>query len=104
MVGICHCSRCRKVGSSTYAYVRAEAFSWVAGRGRVKRYRPPPPFAFDRCFCKTCGTALGDPFGGRILAISADCLDDELGLVVDFHEYRSDRPAWRRACRPGEEA
>lgn len=94
MVGVCHCSRCRKAGSSAYAYVRAEAFSWVAGRALVTRYRPRPPFAFDRCFCRRCGASLGDPFSGRIVAIAAACLDDDLGLTANFHEHRPNQPSW----------
>ncbi len=97
MVGVCHCSRCRKAGSSAYAYVRTEAFCWVAGRDLVARYAPKPPLRFNRCFCARCGTALGDPFSGRILAIAANCLDDDPGLAPDFHEYRPDSPSWCRA-------
>lgn len=87
MIGVCHCSRCRKAGSSVYAYVRAEAFCWVAGRQFVTRYAPEPPHRFNRCFCARCGAALGDPFSGRILAIAAGCLDDGPVLSPDFHEY-----------------
>ncbi|AAK23493.1 hypothetical protein CC_1514 [Caulobacter vibrioides CB15] len=96
MVGVCHCSRCRKAGSSVYAYVRAEAFFWVAGRDLVARYAPTPPLRFNRCFCARCGTALGDPFSGRVLAIAASCLDDGVRLTPDFHEYVADSPSWRR--------
>jgi len=95
MVGLCHCSRCRKAGSSVYAYVRVEAFSWVSGRNLVARYAPQPPHRFNRCFCGRCGTALGDPFSGRILAIAAGCLDEVPSLTPDFHEYVADQRTWR---------
>ena len=72
LMGTCHCSRCRKAGSGVYAYVRAEAFHWLAGEDLLTRYRPKPPFRFTRSFCKRCGTSLGDPDSGRILAIAGD--------------------------------
>ncbi|WP_297510850.1 GFA family protein [uncultured Caulobacter sp.] len=94
MVGACHCSRCRKVGSTVYAYVRAEAFHWVAGRHLLVRYRPKPPFSFNRVFCKRCGASLGDPDSGRVAAIAANCLDMQPSPSPDFHEYAPDAPAW----------
>lgn len=96
LMGLCHCSRCRKAGSSVYAYVRAEAFHWRAGRELLIRHRPGAPFRLTRAFCKRCGTSLGDPESGRILAIAAACLDDEPGASVSFEEYVSDKPRWER--------
>ncbi|MBQ1559961.1 MULTISPECIES: GFA family protein [Caulobacter] len=95
LMGTCHCSRCRKAGSSTYVFVRAEAFSWTAGRDLVTRYRPRPPFRFVRAFCRRCGSALGDPGNGRVFAIAANCLDDDPGIRTGFHEYTPDKPPWR---------
>ena len=94
MLGVCHCSRCRKAGSEAYVYVRAEAFRWLAGRDLLTRYRPKPPHRFTRTFCKRCGASLGDPESGRILAIAANCLDDDPGIPTTFHEYLPDKPAW----------
>jgi len=96
LMGACHCSRCRKAGSGVYAYVRAEAFHWLAGRDLLARYRPKPPFRFTRSFCKRCGTALGVPDSGRILAIAANCLDDDPGVRVSFDEFLPDRPSWEK--------
>ncbi|WP_168072684.1 GFA family protein [Caulobacter sp. SSI4214] len=95
LIGTCHCSRCRKAGSSTYVFVRAEAFSWTAGRDLVTRYHPRPPFRFVRAFCRRCGSALGDPGNGRVFAIAANCLDDDPGIRTGFHEYTPDKPPWR---------
>jgi len=99
MMGTCHCSRCRKSGSETYAYVRAEAFHWLAGQDLLVRYRPRPPFRFTRSFCKRCGTSLGDPESGRILAIAANCLDDDPGAPQSFEEYVPDTPPWEKASK-----
>jgi hypothetical protein len=94
LMGTCHCSRCRKAGSGVYAYVRAEAFHWLAGRELLTHYRPKPPFRLTRSFCKRCGASLGDPESGRILAIAASCLDDDPGVRVSFEEYVPDAPPW----------
>lgn len=96
LVGKCHCSRCRKVGSGVYAYVRAEAFHWLAGRELLARYRPRPPFRLTRSFCRRCGTSLGDPESGRILAIAAACLEEGVRASVSFEEYVADKPPWER--------
>lgn len=97
MMGVCHCSRCRKAGSEVYAYVRAEAFHWLAGRELLTRYHPKPPHRFIRSFCKRCGTSLGDPESGRILAIAAACLDGDPGVRPIFHEYAPDAPPWGKS-------
>lgn len=99
LMGTCHCSRCRKAGSGVYAYVRAEAFHWLAGQALLTRYRPKPPFRFVRTFCKRCGTSLGDPDSGRILAIAAAALDDDPGVAPSFDEYLPDRPRWAMRCK-----
>ncbi len=98
MMGACHCSRCRKAGSSTYVYVRTEAFHWLAGRELLVRYQPKPPMTFSRAFCRRCGTSLGDPDGTRVVAIAANCLDDDPGVRMDFHEYAPDKPPWEEIC------
>jgi hypothetical protein len=35
MIGTCHCSRCRKVGASTIAFVKKEDLKWVQGKDQV---------------------------------------------------------------------
>ncbi|WP_395443194.1 hypothetical protein [Caulobacter sp. UC70_42] len=62
----------------------------------MTRYRPKPPFRFTRSFCKRCGTSLGDPDSGRILAIAASCLDDDPGVRPSFDEFLPDRPPWEK--------
>jgi hypothetical protein len=60
MLGTCHCARCRKLGASTFVFVKKDSFRWIHGREFVARYEPEQPFKYVRCFCKKCGTALGE--------------------------------------------
>ncbi len=98
MIATCHCSRCRKVGASTFVFVRAETFRWVRGEERVQRYAATPPYQYDRCFCAHCGTALGEPGGGASFPINANCFDDDPQVRVRFHEFVAEKPAWYDIC------
>ena len=94
-MGICHCSRCRKVGASTIVFVRAGSFRWVRGQEMVRRYEAVPPYKYDRAFCSNCGTALGEPDSGETFPINADCFDDDPQVRVQFQEFLQEKPAWR---------
>ncbi len=94
MMATCHCSRCRKAGSSTFVFVKAEHFRWTKGEDNVQRFAPTAPFTYGRAFCKTCGTALGEPGAGESFPISAQALDDDPGVRNRFHEFVADKPAW----------
>ena len=95
MMGACHCSRCRKLGVSTFVFVRREDFSWVSGREAVAVLEPEPPFQYRRCFCCWCGTALGEVLtDAETFPVSANALDDDPGVRNRFHEFVADKPAW----------
>jgi hypothetical protein len=98
MMATCHCGRCRKIGASTFVFVRAETFQWVKGQAEVQRLKAQPPYQYDRCFCRRCGTALGEPGAGASFPINADCLDDDPQVRVRFHEFVAEKPAWRPIC------
>jgi hypothetical protein len=95
MMGTCHCSRCRKVGASTFVFVKRNEFRWVKGQEYVARYTPAPPFNLTRCFCQRCGTALGEPESpDDSFPIAANCLDDDPLVRNRFHEFVSSKPCW----------
>jgi hypothetical protein len=98
MMGTCHCTRCRKVGASTFVFVRAESFRWKAGEEMVHRYTAEPPYKYDRCFCSRCGTSFGEPGGGASFPINANCLDDDVEVRNRFHEFVAEKPAWYEIC------
>ena len=91
----CHCSRCLKAGGTAIVTVLAEGFRWVQGAELVARYEPEPPFHLVRCFCRACGTYLGEPEAHpKAFPISAAALDDDPGVRPVLHEYTSDKAPW----------
>ncbi len=99
MMGTCHCSRCRKVGASIFVFVKKENFRWLQGQEFVARYEPGSPFKYARCFCRNCGTALGEIDSPQAsFPIAANCLDDDPTVRNKFHEFVSSKPAWYAIC------
>lgn len=95
MMGTCHCSRCRKVGASTIVFVKREDLKWVQGKEHVALFQPKSPYKYGRCFCKICGTSLGEILSDDdSFPIAANAFDTELGLKNQFHEFVSEKPLW----------
>lgn len=95
MMGTCHCTRCRKVGASTIVFVKKDDLKWVQGKDQVQRFEPGAPYKYGRCFCKTCGTSLGEILSeADSFPIAANALDDKLDLRNRFHEFVSEKPGW----------
>jgi hypothetical protein len=96
MVAACHCSRCRKLGATPFAFVSAESFELLAGRDQIAVYRPEPPFEYARCFCAHCGTSLGEVFSAeKSFPIPVNCFDEDLGVEIRFHEHVATKPSWQ---------
>ncbi len=94
-MGTCHCSRCRKVGASTFVFVKADDFRWISGRADVQQYEPLPPYKYARCFCRICGTALGEITSSQAsFPIAANTIDDDPGVRNRFHEFVAEKPGW----------
>lgn len=94
-MGTCHCSRCRKVGASTIAFIRKEDLTWVAGRDNIQVFAPAAPYKYARCFCKTCGTSLGEILSDAdSFPIAANTLDTPIELKIKFHEFVAEKPTW----------
>ena len=99
MMGTCHCTRCRKVGASTLVFVQKEDLKWLQGRDNVQLFEPTPPYKYGRCFCRTCGTSLGDILSKEdSFPIAANALDGELDLKNRFHMFVSEKPSWCEIC------
>ncbi len=98
-VGTCHCSRCRKVGASTIAFVKREDVKWIAGKDCVQVFEPVAPYIYQRSFCKICGTSLGEILSTEeSFPIAANTLDSDLGLVNQSHEFVGEKPSWYEIC------
>ena len=95
MMGTCHCSRCRKIGASTFVFVKREAFQLNSGQESITTYKPEAPYQYSRCFCSKCGTSLGEvTSNGDSFPVAANCFDDELELTNRFHEFVNEKPSW----------
>lgn len=99
VMGTCHCSRCRKLGAGVFVFVRRETLHWIAGQEAVARYEPAAPFTYARCFCRVCGTSLGEiDSQADSFPIAANCLDDDPQVRNRFHEFTADKPPWYEIC------
>ena len=95
MMGMCHCSRCRKVGASAMAFVKSDKFDIITGLNKITTFKVEPPYKYNRCFCSVCGTALGEVLSDmESFPINANCIDSEVDLENKFHEFVSEKPSW----------
>ena len=99
MMAVCHCTRCRKLGASTFVFVERETFRWIAGESDVQRLEPPAPYEYVRSFCRHCGSALGEiGSAAKSFSVAADLLDDDPGVRPRFHEFVAEKPGWYDIC------
>ena len=99
MVGTCHCSRCRKVGASIIAFVNKEDLKWIEGKDYVQVFEPTAPYIYGRCFCKICGTSLGEILSSEdSFPIAANALDGDISLKNQSHEFVCEKPSWYDIC------
>lgn len=91
----CHCSRCRKAAGVFSAVIigKAEDFQLLAGEEVIGRYRGSDA-KFARCFCKECGTSLGDLSSGDIYVVAASALDDDPVIRPSLHIHTASKPGW----------
>jgi len=95
MMGMCHCSRCRKLGASALVFTNVDNFKITQGLDKISTYKAVPPYQYDRCFCSVCGTSLGEVLSTTgSFPISANCIDSDLEIENAFHEFVSEKPKW----------
>jgi len=95
MMGTCHCSRCRKVGASTFVFVKRSSFELISGSDSITTYKPEAPYKYNRCFCSHCGTALGEVTStAESFPVAANCIDEALTITNLFHEFVKEKPGW----------
>ena len=99
MMGTCHCSRCRKAGASMIVFVKKEDLKWIEGREHVQLFQPKAPYKYGRCFCRICGTSLGEILSeSDSFPIAANALDSELDVKNSLHEFVDEKPSWYEIC------
>ena len=93
----CHCTFCQKShGAAFGTYVQVmdvNTFKWLSGGDDVGRYQSSSHSA--RQFCNKCGSSLvAEIDGGKILAVTAATLDDEIEFDGGFHMFASSKVSW----------
>ena len=69
------------------------------GQDQVAVYAASPPYSYARCFCRTCGTSLGEINSQEgSFPIAANCLDTDLEIRNRFHEFVGEKPNWYAIC------
>jgi len=95
MMGTCHCSRCRKLGSSTLVFADQAGFNLLQGQEFISKYVPEPPHQYIRTLCKNCGTSLGGiGSGSESFPVPVNSLDDDPILRNQFHVFVASKAAW----------
>ena len=92
----CHCSRCRKAAGVFSAVLvgKADDFQLIAGQEQIAKFKPGENWKFERCFCKSCGSSLGDMVTGDIYVIAASALDDDPKIRPSVHIHTASKPDW----------
>lgn len=92
----CHCSRCRKAAGIFSAVLigNADDLQVTAGQEAIEKVPSTPESKLERCFCKECGTSLGDMVTGDIYVVAASALDDDPGIKPTVHIHTGSKPDW----------
>ncbi len=95
MSGTCFCSRCRKVGASSFMLVKKESFKLIKGKELISTFHPGTTFKYHRNFCRVCGTGLGEVLStDDSFPVSLNCVDDGPEIELKFTEHEEDIPKW----------
>ncbi len=80
-------------------FASKDTFRLISGEDHIAIYEPKPGYKYNRTFCRTCGSGLGE-VGSKenTFPVNANCLDDDPGIRNGFHEFVSEKPAWINIC------
>lgn len=91
----CHCSMCRKHHGTLHGTtlgVDKRNFRWLSGEADVVHYRSSP--AFERPFCRHCGSTLPDTSGDAAI-VPAGTLHEDPGIKPRAHIFvKWKSPMW----------
>lgn len=92
----CHCSRCRKAAGVFSAVLIGKSDDLVVTEGQddIGKFKAGSDTKFERCFCKQCGTSLGDMNSGDIYVVAASALDDDPKIKPSLHIHTASKPDW----------
>jgi hypothetical protein len=94
----CHCSRCRKAGSSahlSFLTLPVDGFRFTRGEDLLVTYKVPEARYYAQVFCGACGSPMPRRSPERGLAfVPMGSLDDDPGFRPGSHIYVASRAAW----------
>lgn len=73
---------------------KADDLRVTEGQDQIAKYLAGSEGALERCFCKECGTSLGDMATGDVYVIAASALDDDPGIRPTVHIHTASKPGW----------
>jgi hypothetical protein len=95
-VGMCHCSKCRKVSgtaSNAVIIVPATDLRWLSGEDLRQQYVMAS--GWRTTFCRTCGSPLPQTLPGtEAYWVPAGVLDDDPGVKVAGHIFVGSKAPW----------
>jgi hypothetical protein len=94
----CYCSLCRRSRAAAFSstlLVRSDAFRWVRGAERVRRYALPAPRRYATEFCADCGSLVPSAAASSPVAVlPAGAIDTRLAPLPAVHVYVGSKAAW----------
>ena len=94
----CYCSLCRRSRAAALGstlLVGTDAFRWIRGKERVKRYALPAPRHYATNFCADCGSlAPSAPVGSPTVMLPAGAIDTPLPRLPAVHLHVGSKAAW----------
>lgn len=102
-IGMCHCSKCRKVSgvaSNANLMVAADGLEWTSGDDAITKFKLPTGWGVWRC--GTCGspTPMLHPDGGAYW-VPAGLLDDDPGVRLAGHIFVDSKAPWDELAGDG---
>jgi hypothetical protein len=83
----CHCSMCRKHHGTLYGTsigIEHQHFKWLQGEADIVHYRSSP--AFERPFCKHCGSVVPDT-SGEVVVVPAGTVEGDIEMRPRAHIF-----------------
>jgi hypothetical protein len=93
---LCHCHHCQKDTGSAHAanlFSQSAELIWRAGADNITSFTLAGA-RHNKCFCKTCGSALPSTAIEGLLVVPAGSLDTEISKVPNAHLFIASKASW----------
>lgn len=93
---LCHCHHCQKDTGSAHAanlFSQSAELVWLAGADNITSFTLADT-RHNKCFCKTCGSALPSTVVEGLLVVPAGSLDTEVSKTPTAHIFTASKASW----------